>query len=52
MTQEEEYRIKCASMTPVERLKMCFELSELAFKLNKNIDIEIKRRKQGHFILE
>jgi hypothetical protein len=52
MTQEEEYRKRCASMTPVQRLKMCFELSEWSMKLNKNIKIELARRQKGKFILK
>jgi hypothetical protein len=52
MTQEEEYRIKCASMKPDERLKMCLELSEWSFKINKNIEFELNKRKTGLFVLE
>jgi hypothetical protein len=51
-TKTEIYRIRCAKMKPEERLKKCFELSEFSKKMNKNIDIEIKRRSKNYFCLK
>jgi hypothetical protein len=39
-----DYLIFCNSMTPEERIKKGFELSEWAILINKHIDVEINKR--------
>lgn len=39
-------------MTPIERLKKCFELTEFLKQMNENYILELKKRLKDNFILE
>jgi hypothetical protein len=46
-----DYLKYCISLTPEERLRLGFELSEWAIKTNKHIDIVMQERLKGSYLL-
>lgn len=52
MNESIEYLKLCNSMTPEERLRKGFELSEWSINLNKHIDFEIRTRLSNSFVLQ
>lgn len=52
LTTDKEVLLKALNMTPTERLKLCFELSEWAARFNKYHKEEIERSLEGYFILQ
>lgn len=39
-------------MSPIDRLKKCFELTEFLKQMNKNYNLELKKKLKDNFILE
>ncbi|MBN2612342.1 MAG: hypothetical protein JXB00_12355 [Bacteroidales bacterium] len=42
----------CLSMSPVDRLKKSFELTQRAKKLSRHYNLELKRRMKGFYLLK
>ncbi len=50
--KEQSYREYCASVPKQDRLRIALEMSAMAMKMNKHINIIIEKELKGHFVLE
>lgn len=49
---DDDYLLMCLNMSPSERVKKGFELSEWAMKINKHSEVELIKRLSNFYLLK